>query len=197
MSIFCPQDAPHPFLLILALSTWRWFCLLVKGTGCHSFLHVLHLLPSHLGRHYSRFVLCYSTSASPPQSFCCVQQIVFHDCYLWEPFKMILLGSRAVSWEMAESGCHVLTALGGTQEPLHCSQLMPCTPELALSQAQILSSLWQLRLMEQFSGLSGVLSVFEHCWCSCNCTGWTNRLLIAPVIAQEMFCQLHPFFPDV
>lgn len=26
------------------------------------------------------------------------------------------------------------------------------------------------------------------------CTGWTNRLLIAPMIAQEMFCQLHPFF---
>lgn len=68
MCIFCSQDAPHPFLLILALSAWRWFYLLVKGTGCHNFLHVLHL-PSHLRSHYSRFVLCYSTSASPSQVF--------------------------------------------------------------------------------------------------------------------------------
>lgn len=119
---------------------WRWFCLLVKGTGCHDFLHVLLLLPSHLGSHCSRFVLCYSPSASPAQSFGCVQQIAFHDCYLCEPFKIILLGNCAVSWEMAESGCRVFTALGGTQEFLHCSQSIPCTAELALSQAQILSS---------------------------------------------------------
>lgn len=99
MSIFYPQDAPHPFLPKLALATWRWFCLLVKWTGCHNFLRVLHLLPSHLGSHYSRFVLCYSTSASPSQGFCCV---VFHDCYLCEPFKIILLGKCAVSWDGRE-----------------------------------------------------------------------------------------------
>lgn len=45
---------------------------------------------------------------------------------------MILLGNCAVSLEMAGSGCRVFTALGGTQESLHCSQWMPCTPELAI-----------------------------------------------------------------
>lgn len=100
---------------------------------------------------------------------------------------------------MAESGCHVFTALGGTQEPVHCSQWVPCALELAVPGTDSVQplALGQLRLMEQISGLSGMLSVFEQCCCSCNCAGWTNRLLIAPVIAQEMFCQLHPFFPDV
>lgn len=132
MSIFSPQNASHPFLPILALATWSWFCLLVKWAGCHNFLHVLNRLPSHLGSHYSRFVLCYSTSASPSQSFCCVQQTTFHDCYVCEPLQVILLGSCAVSWEMAGSGCRVFTALGGTQESLHCSWWMPGTLELAV-----------------------------------------------------------------
>lgn len=119
----CPSSVPRmlpiPFFSYLLFQTR--FYLSVKGTSCHNFLQVLHLLPS-LGSHCCRFVLCYSTSASPSQSFCCVQQIAFCDCYPCEPCKMMLLGNCAVSWEMAESGCHVFTALGGTQEPLHCSQ---------------------------------------------------------------------------
>lgn len=74
---------------------------------------------------------------------------------------------------MAESGCRVFTALGGTQELLHCSQWMPCTLELAVPGTDSVQplALGQLRLMEQFPGLSGVLSVFEQCCCFCNCTG--------------------------
>lgn len=87
MSIFCPQDASHPFLLIPALS--NVILSVSKGNCCHNFLQVLHLLPS-LGSHCCRFVLCYSASASPSQSFCCVQQIAFCGCYLCEPCKMIL-----------------------------------------------------------------------------------------------------------
>lgn len=88
--------------------------------------------------------------------------------------------------------------LGLSQWHTETPVVFPLDVQSLLSQGQMITNLLHpgsVRLMEQLSGRSWVLCV---CLSSVDapviCTEWTNRLLIAPVIAQEMFSQLHPFF---
>ena len=112
---------------------------------------------------------------------------------------MFLLMNCALSWETGrELAACFWGCLGGTQEPLRCSQWMPPTPELVVAGTGYEQPLapWQGKAMEQCSGHSCVLCVFERCWCSCN-LHWVDK--------QAAYCSCDcpgnvpsapPFFPD-
>lgn len=142
---------------------------------------------AHLLRLPEAFAVCSSTLSN---------RALFHDGCPCEPFKMVLLMNYAVSWGTGRElvSCF-LGCLSGTRQYF---QWMPPTPELAITGTDYNQPLAPWQRKANGAAFRALLHAVCMCLSSVDvpviCTGWTNRLLIAPVIAQEMFCQLHPFF---